>query len=328
MDSNGSIFSFSQAPKTNISSIFLVAVGVVFVLSLSICITLIILFVIGNIAEKSPLNKTTTTRNFIQDTLPPQIFCGIQKVKPSIDLDNLNSVNGRIIGGNVATRGSWPWKISLKMLNKNKIGNHFCGGTLIYSQYVITAAHCVYNRNRLSFIAELEDAKSLYYLSDLIFHPEFNPTDLANDIAVLKLNRPVYHSEKICLPGSNFTQVFEKDLVLVGRGSSTGKRSFPSKNLLQTVLRVKNSDSFCTSNLTYCALSSDGSSNACFGDSGSPLMYFTNERWYLYGLTSFIFSSSGQCLSYFPSFFTAIPSYLDWIGSAIATMSQNEDFKL
>lgn len=328
MDSNGSLFS-NQAPKTNVSSFFFVALGVVFVLSLSTSITLIILFVTGDIAVKSPLNKSTTPRNYIQDTIPPQSFCGIQKIKPSIDLDNLNLVNGRIIGGNLATRGSWPWKISLKMLDKNKIGKHFCSGTLIYPQYVITVAHCVYNRNRLSFIIEVEDGKGLYYLSDLIFHPDFSETELVNDIAILKLNRPIDHVEKICLPDSNFTQVFDKDLVLIGRGSTTGKRNIPSKNLFQTILKVKNSDSICsTSNLTYCALSSDGSSNACFGDSGSPLMYFTNGRWYLYGLTSYIFSSSKRCLPYYPSFFTAIPSYLDWIGSAIATMSQNDVFKL
>ncbi|RNA12513.1 chymotrypsin-like protease CTRL-1 [Brachionus plicatilis] len=329
MNPNRSFISFNKAPRTNVTSIFLVVLGIVFILFLSASITLIILFVTGEITVKSPLNQSTTTRKIIQDTVPPQFYCGIQKVKPSIDLESLNRANGRIIGGNVAVAGSWPWKVSLRSLNKYKVGEHFCGGTLIYSQYVITAAHCVYKKNRLSYVIVVgEGDQKIYYLSDLIFHPEFNDTEIFNDIAVLKLNKPVDHVETICLPDANFTQVFGKELVLIGRGSTSGKKKDLPKNLLQTILTVKNNDSICsTSNTIYCAISFDGSSNACYGDSGSPLMYYTNERWYIYGLTSYVIVSSEKCLPYYPSYYTAVPSYLDWIGSAIATMDQSEKSK-
>lgn len=330
MDPSRSYFSFNKTPRTSVTSIFLVVLGFVFVLFLSTCITIIILFVTGDITVKSQFEQSTTTRKIIQDTIPSQFYCGIQKVKPSIDPENLNLAKGRIIGGNVATKDSWPWKVSLKKLNKHKVGEHFCGGTLIYSQYVVTAAHCVYRKNRQSFVVVIgeEDRKGLYYLTDLIFHPEFNDTEIVNDIAVLKLHKPVVHAETVCMPDANYSQVFGKQLVLVGRGSTTGKNDNLSKHLQQTVLTVKNNDSIClTNNKTYCAISSDGSSNACYGDSGSPLMYYMNERWYLYGLTSYIIAIKDRCLPYYPSFYTAIPSYLDWIGSAIATMSQSKNLK-
>lgn len=45
----------------------------------------------------------------------------------------------RIIGGVEATLGRWPWQVSLYYSNR-----HTCGGSIINSQWVVTAAHCVH----------------------------------------------------------------------------------------------------------------------------------------------------------------------------------------
>ena len=44
-----------------------------------------------------------------------------------------------IIGGQDATPGDWPWQVSLQ----NSRGSHFCGASIIGSEWVLTAAHCV-----------------------------------------------------------------------------------------------------------------------------------------------------------------------------------------
>merc|ERR1712226_860996 len=44
-----------------------------------------------------------------------------------------------IVGGQDATRGQWPWQVSLR----NAANRHFCGGVIINSNWVLTAAHCV-----------------------------------------------------------------------------------------------------------------------------------------------------------------------------------------
>ena len=44
----------------------------------------------------------------------------------------------RVVNGVDASPHSWPWQISLRVR-----GRHICGGSLIRSDWVVTAAHCV-----------------------------------------------------------------------------------------------------------------------------------------------------------------------------------------
>lgn len=56
--------------------------------------------------------------------------CGIQSIKPV-------NINHKIVGGQEAKPGSWPWQVSL-----SHAGDHLCGGTLVHPQWIVTASHC------------------------------------------------------------------------------------------------------------------------------------------------------------------------------------------
>ena len=50
----------------------------------------------------------------------------------------------RVVGGENAPKHSWPWQVSLRIFHQGKL-EHICGGSLIDSEWVVTASHCVVN---------------------------------------------------------------------------------------------------------------------------------------------------------------------------------------
>ena len=57
-------------------------------------------------------------------------------------LANEPSISGRIIGGTETSSNEFPWQVYLVM-ETNSGSRLVCGGSLIDSKWVLTAAHCL-----------------------------------------------------------------------------------------------------------------------------------------------------------------------------------------
>ncbi|XP_063076943.1 testisin-like [Engraulis encrasicolus] len=121
-------------------------------------------------------------------------------------------LNSRIVGGEDAPPGNWPWQVSIHYYWYE---HHICGGTLINNQWVLTAAHCIWRsdpdvwtvylgKQNLSSTAPNPN-EVRRYVNKVIVHSDYYSEPYANDIALMKLDRPVdftSYIRPVCLPSN------------------------------------------------------------------------------------------------------------------------------
>lgn len=93
---------------------------------------------------------------------------------------------GRIIGGNSASNGQFPYMVSLR----SAANAHFCGGWIHNTRWIVTAAHCTVGRtlaNTLSVVGtvNLSGGGITHPSASIANHPNFNANTLLNDIALV-----------------------------------------------------------------------------------------------------------------------------------------------
>ncbi|XP_008947089.1 PREDICTED: hepatocyte growth factor activator [Merops nubicus] len=243
-------------------------------------------------------------------------------------------VRPRIVGGSSSLPGSHPWTAAIY------IGESFCGGSLIQTCWVVSAAHCFANSPLKSTITvvlgqhifnKTTDVTQTFEIEKYILHPQysvFNPTE--HDIALIKLKKNGQRCavksqfvQPICLPESNTVFPDQFKCQISGWGHRHENVSGYSSVLQETLVPIIPEEK-CRSPEIYgkemtenmfCAGYFDSKSDACQGDSGGPLACEENEISYLYGVISW---GDGCGRVNRPGVYTRVTNYVNWINEKIA----------
>jgi hypothetical protein len=246
----------------------------------------------------------------------------------------VDAVAARIIGGSEAVEDRYSYAVSLQDSN----GGHYCGGSLIARDVVLTAAHCqgvgykvVLGRHDLDDY----DGEALFVKQELP-HPEYNEALTDNDFMLMFLDggSTAENVVTVRLNSESVVPAPGQNAMVMGWGDTDASTLYQdiSDVLMHVDLRVV-SNLKCSASKgdawpydTYngkitdnmlCA-SADGQ-DSCQGDSGGPLVMNGGDAGY--DMQIGVVSWGIGCASEFPGVYARVSQAYEWIQSEVCSKS-------
>jgi secreted trypsin-like serine protease len=263
------------------------------------------------------------------DAKPMTVDVGAAPSIGTLGIDNF------IIGGTNAVRGAWPWQLSQQRLGST--WSHSCGASLLSTTKALSASHCVDGADAsiLRVIAGLyarsdETGSQTSNVASYTMHERYqvDTASYSNDVSILNLATEIDLGAEIQLlrmpPADNlFTGV---TCTLTGWGRTSISNNLP--DILQQANIAVIDTAQCASLMSavsgteiwdnhLCLYDSANRIGSCNGDSGGPCNCPDGAGgYYVAGITSWGVSSAlGRCLQTYPSVYTRVSSYIDWINA-------------
>jgi len=251
----------------------------------------------------------------------------------------------RIIGNQQTSKNEFPWLVKIESrkpepsLGPGGFSQYHCGGTLLNTRVVLSAAHCTFfPKSNVAipfdmmtvYLGEhdttIPDGEQAVGITHYLIHPYYNPNNADNDFAIIYLAREIQFSDTInqaCLP-KPFTAYDNTAVVAAGWGAEQngGRGTIRPKHVdLITI-----SNQVCNSKITRQPLfgwpwvitdnmlcATGIRKGICQGDSGGPLMVKGDERTVI-GVSSWVPKNTGcNENGNSPSVFAKVTSQLYWI---------------
>lgn len=244
----------------------------------------------------------------------------------------------KIVGGEEVDVLDYPWQVSLQT-QPNFGAQHFCGGTIIDREWVLTASHCLEDpainpsviRIRAGFTSLSAGEGSYHDISEIIMHPQYNDNNYDNDIALLRLSDPI-DLDNPATSSVDLVRIFDVEAGLTDAGvmsKVSGWGSLSSGGQSPDILHavevpiVAGSAGYNPSMITEgMLLAGVAGKDACQGDSGGPLVVPDGNGFYkIAGVVSW---GNGCGLANFPGVYARVSYYEDWIDQYIIGDDPNQ----
>ncbi|NXP47763.1 TMPS9 protease, partial [Heliornis fulica] len=242
----------------------------------------------------------------------------------------------RIVGGSEASRGEFPWQVSLRENNE-----HFCGAAILTEKWLVSAAHCFTEFQDPAMWAAYTGTTSLrgsdssavkMDIAQIIPHPSYNTDTADYDVAVLELKRPLTFTkyiQPVCLPEAGHHFPTSKKCLISGWGylreDFLVKPEFLQKATVELLDQTLCSSlySHALTDRMLCAGYLEGKIDSCQGDSGGPLVcQEPSGRFFLAGIVSW---GIGCGEARRPGVYTRVTKLRDWILGAISAFPTSAD---
>lgn len=245
----------------------------------------------------------------------------------------------RIVGGQeVKPQNKYPWIAGINVLPVTNRTLYDCVGSIISDQYVLTAAHCLYDQDTLELLNassimvgiadhdqfstddDVEGITRQVGVEEIKIFEQFNIFNVDFDMALLKLEEQLDFSPKevgpICLPKDDTQTYGGEQGVVVGWGTTAEGEVNQPAILMEVELPILEADTcemlmvnfFDITETMICAGGEIGM-DACEGDSGGPLSVVEGETHVVVGVSAF----GEGCARDKPGVYSRVSKYLEWI---------------